>query len=141
MESLPGFLSTSQSACVKGKSPEKVLESWALAASTALLMLSAFLSICKDFSQGQTFQPFAVFYFYFISCLLNGLWHHALLFVQHLPVNGRVKAQGCHRHGRPWPLALRWSQATHPGVRVLWYRPAPHPSLPAARMMEGCSER
>lgn len=78
MESLPGFLSASQSACVKGKSPEKVLESWALAASTALLMLSAFLSICKDFSQGQTFQRFAVFYFYFISCLLNGLWHHAL---------------------------------------------------------------
>lgn len=54
MGPLPGFLSPSQSACVKGRNPEKVLESWAAATSTVLLLLSAFLSICKDFYQGQT---------------------------------------------------------------------------------------
>lgn len=140
MGPLPGFLSPSQSACVKGRNPEKVLECWAAATSTALLLLSAFLSICKDFSQGQTFQPFTVFYFYFISCLLNGLRHCAPLFAQHLPVNGRVKAQRSHRHGKPWPLGLRWFQVTHTGVHVLWYRSAPHTSLPAARMMESHSE-
>lgn len=31
-----------------------------------------------------------MFYFYFIFCLLSGIWHHAFLFAQQFPVIGRV---------------------------------------------------
>ena len=126
---------------MKSSSQEKVLESWAVATSTSLLTLSGFLAICKHFLGDRPFnQLLTVFYFCFISCLLNGLQHHALLFAQHFPVIGRVKAQGCHRQWRPWPLGLRQFRAACTAVHVLWFRPAPHTSLPAARMMEGHSE-
>lgn len=133
METPPGFLSPSQSSCVKGRCPENVLESQAAATSTTLRVLSAFLSIWKGFSQGQTdlsalhwsisasFPASSMSFGIVVLCLCNIC----------LSMTGSK-----HRHGRPWCLALRWSQAMH----VLWCRQAPHMSLPAARMRENHSK-
>lgn len=123
------------SAPVWREGPQK--KSWHPGQWLPALLCSHFLASLMyeiGFFRDRPFRS-SLFYFYFISCPLNGLQYCVFLFAHHFPGISGVKAQGCHRYGKHWSLVFQKFRA-HTGEHVLWFRPAPHTSLPAFQLPE-----